>query len=63
MTELIVVIVCRSLPIAGASEERRSVETRIAEDTCEEHGVFCCPWCFGAAADEFAGARMTATRW
>lgn len=53
MTELIVVIVCRALPIAGVSDphvERSSVETRIAEDTCEEHGVFCCPWCFGAAA-------------
>jgi hypothetical protein len=58
MTDPIVVTVCLALLIAWVIDkrlERRSVETQIAEDTCEEHAVFCCPWCFGAKDDDAPG--------
>lgn len=58
MTDPIVVTVCLALLIAWVIDkhlERRSVETQIAEDTCEEHAVFCCPWCFGAKEDDAPG--------
>jgi hypothetical protein len=50
--------VCLALLIAWVIHERlehRSVETQIAKDTCEEHRVFCCPWCFGAEEDDAPG--------
>ena len=58
MTGPILVSVCLALLIAWVLDKhtaRRSVETQIAEDTCQEHGVFCCPWCFGAKEDDAPG--------
>ena len=66
MTGLIVVSICAALLLAWVLDkhaERRSMETRIAQDTCEEHGVFCCSWCFGAKQDDAPGrATHRATR-
>jgi hypothetical protein len=32
--------------ISGRSANGLTVEEQIAEDTCDEHNVFCCPLCF-----------------
>jgi hypothetical protein len=32
--------------------ERQRVQRQIAEDTCEKHGVFCCPDCFDLVGED-----------